>query len=140
MQFLIKVWVFALNRFQLSAIKSRTQQIQTDSIHSPLKNSDYEKESLALGDGQTQLSEEMSGTTHFIPYVRTNEIYYLDPDAPLSRPSTQENQHQKSHDCDQQQELFDSDHTRDPLLNPKLVKNRDRQQAILKGLSELRQV
>ncbi|CAO2638113.1 Coiled-coil domain-containing protein 66 [Lemmus lemmus] len=130
----IKEW------FQLSpAIKSRTQQTQTDSVHSPLKYSDYEKETLALGDGQTQLSEEMSETTHFIPYVRTNEIYYLDPDAPLSRPSTQENQYQKSHDCDQQQELFDSDHTRDPLLNPKLVKNRDRQQAILKGLSELRQ-
>ncbi|KAH0514861.1 Coiled-coil domain-containing protein 66 [Microtus ochrogaster] len=129
----IKEW------FQLSAIKSRTQQTQTDSVHSPLKNSDYEKKNLALGDGQTQLSEEMSETTHFIPYVRTNEIYYLDPDAPLSRPSTQENQYQKSHDCDQQQELFNSDHIRDPLLNPKLVKNRDRQQAILKGLSELRQ-
>ncbi|XP_075844982.1 coiled-coil domain-containing protein 66 isoform X3 [Microtus pennsylvanicus] len=128
----IKEW------FQLSAIKSRTQQTQTDSVHSPLKNSDYEKKNLALGDGQTQLSEEMSETTHFIPYVRTNEIYYLDPDAPLSRPSTQENQYQKSHDCDQQ-ELFNSDHIRDPLLNPKLVKNRDRQQAILKGLSELRQ-
>ncbi|XP_041518253.1 coiled-coil domain-containing protein 66 isoform X3 [Microtus oregoni] len=87
----IKEW------FQLSAIKSRTQQTQTDSVHSPLKNSDYEKTNLALGDGQTQLSEEMSETTHFIPYVRTNEIYYLDPDAPLSRPSTQENQYQKSH-------------------------------------------
>lgn len=82
----------------------------------------------------------MSEPSHFIPYVRTNEIYYLDPDAPLSRPSTQDNQYQKSHDCAREQELFDSDHIRDPLLNPKLVKNRDRQQAILKGLSELRQV
>lgn len=43
-----------------------------------------------------------------------------------------------SSDCDQEQQLFD--HIRDPLLNPNLVKNRDRQQAILKGLSELRQV
>lgn len=42
--------------------------------------------------------------------------------------------------CDQEQrQLFDAD-VRDPLLNPNLVKNRDRQQAILKGLSELRQV
>ena len=41
-------------------------------------------------------------------------------------------------DCDQEQQLFDQ--LRDPLLNPNLVKNRDRQQAILKGLSELRQV
>ncbi|XP_051032714.1 coiled-coil domain-containing protein 66 [Phodopus roborovskii] len=130
----IKEW------FQSSpAVKSRTQQTQTNSLHLPLKNSDCGKENLALGDGQTKLSDEMSEIPHFIPYVRTNEIYYLDPDAPLSRPSNQDYQYQKCHDCDQQQELFDSDHTRDPLLNPKLVKNRDRQQAILKGLSELRQ-
>ncbi|KAL6046168.1 hypothetical protein STEG23_035478, partial [Scotinomys teguina] len=126
-------------RFQSSAaVKNRTQQTQTNSLHLALKNSDYEKENLTLGDGQTKLSDELSETSHFIPYVRTNEVYYLDPDAPLSRPSTQDNQYQKSHDCDQQ-ELFDSDHTRDPLLNPRFVKNRDRQQAILKGLSELRQ-
>lgn len=43
-------------------------------------------------------------------------------------------------DYDQERQLVDSDHVRDPLLNPNLVKNRDRQQAILKGLSELRQV
>ncbi|KAL1780602.1 coiled-coil domain-containing protein 66 isoform X1 [Sigmodon hispidus] len=123
----IKEW------FQSSpAVKSITQQTQTNSSHLPLKYSDYEKENL------NKLSDVMSETPHFIPYVRTNEIYYLDPDAPVSRPSTQDNQYQKSHDCDQQ-ELFDSDHTRDPLLNPQLVKNRDRQQAILKGLSQLRQ-
>ncbi|XP_005077737.2 coiled-coil domain-containing protein 66 isoform X2 [Mesocricetus auratus] len=122
-----------------SAVKSRTQQTQTNSLHLSLKNSDFEKENPTLGDGQTKLSDDMSEIPHFIPYVRTNEIYYLDPDAPLSRPSTQDYQYQKSHDCGQQQEQFDSEHTRDPLLNPKLVKNRDRQQAILKGLSELRQ-
>ncbi|XP_055468434.1 coiled-coil domain-containing protein 66 isoform X2 [Psammomys obesus] len=125
-------------RFPLSpAVKSRTEQTQT--LHLQLKNSDYEKETLTLGDGHTKLSDEMSEPSHFIPYVRTNEIYYLDPDAPLSRPSTQDIQYQKSHDSDQEQELFDSDCIRDPLLNPKLVKKRDRQQAILKGLSELRQ-
>lgn len=37
-------------------------------------------------------------------------------------------------------QIFSSDHTRDPLLNPDVVKIRERQQAILKGLSELRQV
>ncbi|XP_076787424.1 coiled-coil domain-containing protein 66 isoform X2 [Arvicanthis niloticus] len=127
-------------RFQTSpAVKSRTQQTQSNALNLLLKNSDYEKQTLTLGDGHTKLSEEMSEPFHFIPYVRTNEIYYLDPDAPLSRPSTQDNQYHKSHDCAQEQELFDSDHIRDPLLNPKLVKNRDRQQAILKGLSELRQ-
>uniref|UniRef100_A0A8D0WXP3 CCDC66 domain-containing protein n=1 Tax=Sus scrofa TaxID=9823 RepID=A0A8D0WXP3_PIG len=108
------------------AVKNRTQQTQT------LKNSNF------AGDGQTDSSPGISEPLYFIPYVRTNEIYYLDPDAPLSRPLTQDPQYPSPHDCDQEQQLFDQ--LRDPLLNPNLVKNRDRQQAILKGLSELRQV
>ncbi|XP_045847119.1 coiled-coil domain-containing protein 66 isoform X2 [Meles meles] len=109
-------------------VKNRTQQT--------LKNSNYERQNLILEDSQTETSP---GRSHFIPYVRTNEIYYLDPDAPLSRPLTHDLQYQNPHACDQEQrQLFDSD-VRDPLLNPNLVKNRDRQQAILKGLSELRQ-
>nr|XP_012621072.1 coiled-coil domain-containing protein 66 [Microcebus murinus] len=120
--------------------KNRTQQTQTNTLHLPLKNSSFERENPILGDNQTELSLGISESSHFIPYVRTNEIYYLDPDAPLSRPSTQDPQYQNSQDCDQeQQQLFDCDHVRDPLLNPNLVRNRDRQQAILKGLSELRQ-
>uniref|UniRef100_I3L7C7 Coiled-coil domain containing 66 n=2 Tax=Sus scrofa TaxID=9823 RepID=I3L7C7_PIG len=106
------------------AVKNRTQQTQT------LKNSNF------AGDGQTDSSPGISEPLYFIPYVRTNEIYYLDPDAPLSRPLTQDPQYPSPHDCDQEQQLFEN---RDPLLNPNLVKNRDRQQAILKGLSELRQ-
>uniref|UniRef100_A0A8D1RA15 CCDC66 domain-containing protein n=1 Tax=Sus scrofa TaxID=9823 RepID=A0A8D1RA15_PIG len=107
------------------AVKNRTQQTQT------LKNSNF------AGDGQTDSSPGISEPLYFIPYVRTNEIYYLDPDAPLSRPLTQDPQYPSPHDCDQEQQLFEQ--LRDPLLNPNLVKNRDRQQAILKGLSELRQ-
>ncbi|XP_017922537.1 PREDICTED: coiled-coil domain-containing protein 66 isoform X2 [Capra hircus] len=114
------------------AVKSRTQQTQT------LKNSNYERENLISGHSQTELSPGISDPFHFIPYVRTNEVYYLDPDAPLSRPVTQDPHYENAHD--QEQELFASDHLRDPLLNPNLVKNRDRQQAILKGLSDLRQV
>ncbi|XP_069874535.1 coiled-coil domain-containing protein 66 isoform X1 [Dipodomys merriami] len=110
----------------VAAIKNRTQQTQTDSLHSPLKNS-HKRETVSE-DGEIPGVLEPS---HFIPYVRTNEIYYLDPDAPLSRPST-------DHDCNQEQRLALGS-VRDPLLNPNLVKNRDRQQAILKGLSELRQ-
>ncbi|KAM8925385.1 coiled-coil domain-containing protein 66 isoform 6-T6 [Lycaon pictus] len=114
----------------LELVKNRTQQTQT------LKN----RENLILGDSQTETSPGASEPSHFIPYVRTNEIYHLDPDAPLSRPLTQDLQYQNPHDCDQEQwQLFESD-VRDPLLNPNLVKNRDRQQAILKGLSELRQM
>ncbi|XP_012493755.1 PREDICTED: coiled-coil domain-containing protein 66 [Propithecus coquereli] len=122
------------------AVKNRTQQTQTNTLHLPLKNSSFERENPILGGSHMELSPGISEPPHFVPYVRTNEIYYLDPDAPLSRPSTQDPQYQNSQDCDQeQQQLFDCEHVRDPLLNPNLVRNRDRQQAILKGLSELRQ-
>ncbi|XP_076985073.1 coiled-coil domain-containing protein 66 isoform X3 [Tamandua tetradactyla] len=125
---------------QIPAVKNRTQQTQTNTLHFPLKNISYKRENLISGGSQTELSPGISEPSHFIPYVRTNEICYLDPDAPLSRPSTQDPQYQNSHDCDREpQHLFDSDRFRDPLLNPNLVRNRDRQQAILKGLSELRQ-
>ncbi|XP_030884295.1 coiled-coil domain-containing protein 66 isoform X2 [Leptonychotes weddellii] len=134
----LKINSFGKERSQspppVPVVKNRTQQTQT------LKNSNYERENLILEDSQTETSPGLSEPSHFIPYVRTNEIYYLDPDAPLSRPLTQDLQYQTSHDCDQEHlKLFDSD-VRDPLLNPNLVKNRDRQQAILKGLSELRQM
>ncbi|XP_073900093.1 coiled-coil domain-containing protein 66 isoform X2 [Castor canadensis] len=139
----LKIHSFSKERLQSSpvpAVKNRTQQTQTNTLYLPLRKSSYERETLIAEGGQTELSSGMSEPSHFIPYVRTNEIYYLDPDAPLSRPSTQDTQFQNPHDCDQEQrQLFDSAHVRDPLLNPNLVKNRDRQQAILKGLSELRQ-
>ncbi|XP_056194606.1 coiled-coil domain-containing protein 66 isoform X6 [Falco biarmicus] len=78
--------------------------------------------------------------SQFIPYVRTNEVYYLDPDAPVTRPSTYDPQYRQFNDsCQMPRHVFSSDHIRDPLLNPDVVKIRERQQAILKGLSELRQ-
>ncbi|XP_039204079.1 coiled-coil domain-containing protein 66 isoform X3 [Crotalus tigris] len=81
---------------------------------------------------------ERPPSSHFVPYVRTNEVYYLDPDAPLTRPSTHEPQYQELNDTyHKPRQVFSSDHIRDPLFNPNMV--RDRQQAILKGLSELRQ-
>lgn len=72
-------------------MKNRTQQTQT------LKNSNYERENLILEGSQTETSPGPSEPSHFIPYVRTNEIYYLDPDAPLSRPLTQDLQYQNPH-------------------------------------------
>lgn len=79
-------------------------------------------------------------SSQFIPYVRTNEVYYLDPDAPVTRPSTHDPQYRQFNDSYHvPRQIFSSDHTRDPLLNPDVVKIRERQQAILKGLSELRQ-
>lgn len=78
----------------------------------------------------------------FFPYVRTDEVYHLDPDAPMSRPSTDDPQYKRSTVTvmDHLQCKADSvDLPRDPLLNPDLLRNRERQQAILKSLSELRQ-
>ncbi|XP_012908571.1 coiled-coil domain-containing protein 66 isoform X5 [Mustela putorius furo] len=131
----LKINSFSKERSQspppVPVVKNRTQQT--------LKNSNFERQNLILEDSQTETSPGLPERSHFIPYVRTNEIYYLDPDAPLSRPLTHDLQYQNPHACDQEQrQLFDAD-VRDPLLNPNLVKNRDRQQAILKGLSELRQ-
>uniref|UniRef100_A0A8I5TIF9 Coiled-coil domain containing 66 n=1 Tax=Pongo abelii TaxID=9601 RepID=A0A8I5TIF9_PONAB len=131
-------WHLVKKKVKFPAVKNRTQQTQ-NTLHLPLKNSSYERENLISGGNQAELSSGISESSHFIPYVRTNEIYYLDPDAPLSGPSTQDPQYQNSQDCGQERQLFDSDCVRDPLLNPNMVKNRDRQQAILKGLSELRQ-
>ncbi|XP_062466671.1 coiled-coil domain-containing protein 66 isoform X3 [Pezoporus occidentalis] len=77
-------------------------------------------------------------SSQFIPYVRTNEVYYLDPDAPVTRPSTHDPQYRQFNDsCQMPRQILSSDHVRYPLLNPDAV--RERQQAILKGLSELRQ-
>ncbi|XP_072455122.1 coiled-coil domain-containing protein 66 isoform X2 [Notamacropus eugenii] len=91
---------------------------------------------------QTQLKQTSTvhpPEPHFIPYVRTNEIYCLDPDGPSSRPAAYDPQNPYLNDSDYREQLIGSDSVRDPLLNPNLVKNRDRQQAILKGLSDLRQ-
>ncbi|XP_053325571.1 coiled-coil domain-containing protein 66 [Spea bombifrons] len=86
----------------------------------------------------SEQESERPPSSHFIPYVRTKEIYYLDPDAPMSRPSTQDPQYRRPGDNQDTRQIFSSDHARDPLLNPSVLKNKDRQQAILKGLSELR--
>ncbi|XP_062924135.1 coiled-coil domain-containing protein 66 isoform X1 [Mobula hypostoma] len=77
---------------------------------------------------------------NFVPYVRSDEVYHLDPDAPMSRPSTDDPQYRRCSVTDHlQHQSCSFDNPRDPLLNPDLLRNRERQQAILKGLSELRQ-
>ncbi|KAF7693144.1 coiled-coil domain-containing protein 66 isoform X1 [Silurus meridionalis] len=74
----------------------------------------------------------------YIPYVRTDEVYHLDPLAPLSRPATHEGT-QKIHAEVSSNRQPMPVVQRDPLLHPELLKSTERQQAILKGLSELRQ-
>ncbi|NWU96221.1 CCD66 protein, partial [Upupa epops] len=130
------------------AVKNRLHQVQQHQAHASnflmLNNSRGEKKTKT--DKQQRSSPPSipeAGRppfSQFIPYVRTNEVYCLDPDAPVTRPSTYDPQYQPFNDPRQTpRQIFTSDHVRDPLLNPDVVKSRERQQAILKGLSELRQ-
>ncbi|XP_062842503.1 coiled-coil domain-containing protein 66 isoform X2 [Trichomycterus rosablanca] len=77
-------------------------------------------------------------SSDYIPYVRTDEVYHLDPCAPISRPTTHEAQQKSRADVNSNGHPT-SLVQRDPLLHPELLKSTERQQAILKGLSELRQ-
>uniref|UniRef100_A0A8C5R6Z3 Coiled-coil domain containing 66 n=1 Tax=Leptobrachium leishanense TaxID=445787 RepID=A0A8C5R6Z3_9ANUR len=124
------------------AVKNRLHQAQkrpsvpsTQYIYSG--TSEHVKLSNLSPDGSEQESDRPP-SSHFIPYVRTKEIYYLDPNAPMSRPSTHDPQYRRTENEQEMRQIFSSDHVRDPLLNPNVVKNKNRQQAILRGLSELR--
>ncbi|XP_072521923.1 coiled-coil domain-containing protein 66 isoform X2 [Salminus brasiliensis] len=77
-------------------------------------------------------------SSDYVPYVRTDEVYHLDPLAPISRPTTREAP-QKTHADVSGSRQPTPVVQRDPLLHPELLKSTERQQAILKGLSELRQ-
>ncbi|XP_066473656.1 coiled-coil domain-containing protein 66 isoform X2 [Tiliqua scincoides] len=125
------------------AIKNKLQQ-QIKASDFPTHNSSDGREKSIHTDKQVNerlppcVETERPPSSHFVPYVRTNEVYYLDPDAPMTRPSTHEPQYQQLNDAPHTpRQIFSSDHIRDPLFNPNVV--RDRQQAILRGLSELRQ-
>ncbi|NXY54099.1 CCD66 protein, partial [Callaeas wilsoni] len=122
------------------------QQRQVQASHFLVHNHHGRREKNTQGDAQQRSSPtavpeaSRPPSAQFVPYVRTREVYYLDPEAPLSRPSTQDPQHRHFHDSYQMpRQIFSSDHIRDPLLNPDGVTIRERQQAILKGLSKLRQ-
>ncbi|KAM9324449.1 LOW QUALITY PROTEIN: coiled-coil domain-containing protein 66 [Gastrophryne carolinensis] len=123
------------------AVKNRMHQAQRRSnmtpapiVYSGNTNSMPLNISPELGKQDT----DRPPSSQFVPYVRTKEIYYLDPDAPMSRPSTHDPQYRRSGADQEQRQVFSSDHARDPLLNPNVIRNKDRQQAILRGLSELR--
>ncbi|KAF1467202.1 Coiled-coil domain-containing protein 66, partial [Pygoscelis antarcticus] len=131
------------------AVKNRLHQVQQKQIHASnflVHNNNSRREKSTKTDTQQRSSPPpvteagRPPSSQFIPYVRTNEVYYLDPDAPVTRPSTHDPQYRQFNDSYQMpRQIFSSDHVRDPLLNPDVVKIRERQQAILKGLSELRQ-
>ncbi|KFQ35511.1 Coiled-coil domain-containing protein 66, partial [Mesitornis unicolor] len=131
------------------AFKNRLHQVQQKQTHASnflVHNNSSRREKNTKTDTQQRSSPPPVAeagrppSSQFIPYVRTNEVYCLDPDAPVTRPSTHDPQCPQSNDSYQMpRQIFSSDHVRDPLLNPDVVKIRERQQAILKGLSELRQ-
>ncbi|KGL88535.1 Coiled-coil domain-containing protein 66, partial [Charadrius vociferus] len=131
------------------AVKNRLLQGQQKQIHASnflVHNNNSRREKNTKTDTQQRSSPPpvteagRPPSSQFIPYVRTNEVYCLDPDAPVTRPSTHDPQYRQFNDSYQTpRQIFSSDHVRDPLLNPDVVKIRERQQAILKGLSELRQ-
>ncbi|XP_043079006.1 coiled-coil domain-containing protein 66 isoform X3 [Puntigrus tetrazona] len=73
----------------------------------------------------------------YVPYVRTDEVYHMDPLAPLSRPLTHEAQ-QRVNTTPQTTVVSSSSRQATPLVQHP-PKSTERQQAILKGLSELRQ-
>ncbi|XP_060622066.2 coiled-coil domain-containing protein 66 isoform X2 [Anolis sagrei] len=124
------------------AVKNRIQQQTKTSDFSTHDRNDGREKSINTDKHQSErpsnFAPERPPSSHFVPYVRTNEVYYLDPDAPMTRPSTHDPQYHQLNDVYYTpRQTFSSDHIRDPLFNPNVV--RDRQQAILKGLSELRQ-
>ncbi|KFP49739.1 Coiled-coil domain-containing protein 66, partial [Cathartes aura] len=131
------------------AVKNRLHQVQQKQIHASnflVHNNNNRREKNIKTDTEQRSSPPpvteagRPPSSQFIPYVRTNEVYYLDPDAPVTRPSTHDPHYRQFNDSYQTpRQIFSSDHVRDPLLNPDVVKIRERQQAILKGLSELRQ-
>ncbi|XP_033922271.1 coiled-coil domain-containing protein 66 [Melopsittacus undulatus] len=128
-------------------VKNRLHQMQQNQTHVSnclVHNNSSRREKNTKPDSHQGSSPPPSTeagrppSLQFIPYVRTNEVYCLDPDAPVTRPSTHDPQYRQFNDSYQMpRQILSSDHVRDPLLNPDAV--RERQQAILKGLSELRQ-
>ncbi|XP_047663135.1 coiled-coil domain-containing protein 66 isoform X2 [Tachysurus fulvidraco] len=94
-----------------------------------------------LPQSHAEEKSEKSGrppSSDYVPYLRTDEVYHLDPHAPISRPTTHEGAQRIQADVSSNRQYTPLPQ-RDPLLHPELLKSTERQQAILKGLSELRQ-
>nr|XP_048715200.1 coiled-coil domain-containing protein 66 isoform X4 [Caretta caretta] len=86
------------------AVKNRLhqgQQRQINTSNFPIQNGNSGRGKNINTDMQQRKSSspviepERPPSSHFIPYVRTNEIYYLDPDAPMTRPSTHDPQYRQ---------------------------------------------
>ncbi|NXR32018.1 CCD66 protein, partial [Zosterops hypoxanthus] len=122
------------------AVRSRLLQVQRrqmQSSHLVVHDQQGGREDTRTDSQQSSSPRALRPpSAQFVPYVRTQDVYCLHPEAPLSQPSAHH-----PHDSYQiPRQIFSSDHIGDPLLNPDVLVIRERQEAILKGLSKLRQV
>ncbi|KAF7249682.1 Coiled-coil domain-containing protein 66 [Varanus komodoensis] len=81
------------------AVKNRLQQQVKSPDLPPHDGSDGRDKTICTNTYQSERSPpspetERPPSSHFVPYVRTNEVYYLDPDAPMTRPSTHDPQYE----------------------------------------------
>lgn len=86
------------------AVKNRLHQVQQKQIHASnflVHNNNSRREKNTKTDTQQRSSSPpvteagRPPSSQFIPYVRTNEVYCLDPDAPVTRPSTHDPQYRQ---------------------------------------------
>lgn len=95
--------LFVLNRSDsppVPAVKNKLQQQLKTSDFPVLNSKNGSPKSISTDQHGSEkplpnAEAERPPSSHFVPYVRTNEVYYLDPDAPLTRPSTHEPQYQE---------------------------------------------
>ncbi|KAL7837676.1 hypothetical protein SRHO_G00273870 [Serrasalmus rhombeus] len=119
-----------------SATQSRGHSPPVPAVKHPLQQ--FHQPSPPQTDEPADSSDEWPPSSDYVPYVRTDEVYHLDPLAPISRPPTHEASQKTNADVNSSRQPTNVVQ-RDPLLHPELLKSTERQQAILKGLSELRQ-
>ncbi|TRZ11414.1 hypothetical protein HGM15179_015688 [Zosterops borbonicus] len=121
------------------AVRSRLLQVQRrqmQSSHLVVHDQQGGREDTRTDSQQSSSPRALRPpSAQFVPYVRTQDVYCLHPEAPLSQPSA----HHPHDSYQMPRQIFSSDHIGDPLLNPDVLVIRERQEAILKGLSKLRQ-
>uniref|UniRef100_S4RUF9 CCDC66 domain-containing protein n=1 Tax=Petromyzon marinus TaxID=7757 RepID=S4RUF9_PETMA len=123
----------------LNTVKIRLDSPAVPALRHRLQQQQQQKEEEAgAGGDHAERGAGHAPEAAFVPYLRSDDVLYLDPDAPMSRPPTNESQYRYGRGY-LEQRRHSSEQSRDPLLNPELLKSKDRQKAILEGLSQLRQ-
>uniref|UniRef100_A0A096MB05 Coiled-coil domain containing 66 n=1 Tax=Poecilia formosa TaxID=48698 RepID=A0A096MB05_POEFO len=75
----------------------------------------------------------------FIPYLRTAEVFSLDPLEPANTPPPRTHPGIRTHNTGTVRWTLHKGNERDPLLHPEMLPGSQRQQEILRGLAQLRQ-